>query len=117
MRVGALSSQKIATKSQSSKALAQRRRGTIWALISIIFSTWLCVTSDAAAQNCTITAEAANRGAGVTATSVAVAANIAADVTAANTAFLTQSTVFVGASGNQQSDQPGGGVWSRAVGG
>src|SRR6516165_297539 len=118
MPVGALGSKENATKSPHSKALAHRRRSAIWALIGIMSLTWLCLTPDvAAAQNCTISTDAANNGAGVTATSVAVAANIAATVAAANTAFLTQSTAFVSAPGNPQPDQPGGGVWSRAVGG
>lgn len=34
-----------------------------------------------------------------------------------NTAFLTQSTAFVSAPGNPQPDQPGGGVWTRGIGG
>lgn len=34
-----------------------------------------------------------------------------------NTAFLTQSTAFVGAPGNPQSDQSAGGVWVRGIGG
>jgi outer membrane autotransporter protein len=53
----------------------------------------------------------------VVAASTAVAANLAANITAANTAFLTQSSAFVGAPVNPQPDQPGAGVWTRAVGG
>lgn len=34
-----------------------------------------------------------------------------------NTAFLTQSSAFVSAPGNPQPDQPGGGIWTRGVGG
>ncbi len=37
--------------------------------------------------------------------------------TTANTAFLTQSTAFVGAPANPQPGQKGGGVWGRAIGG
>lgn len=38
-------------------------------------------------------------------------------INAANTAFLTQSTAFVGAPGNPAPDQEGGGVWVRGIGG
>jgi outer membrane autotransporter protein len=34
-----------------------------------------------------------------------------------NTAFLTQSTAFVGAPGNPRPNQEGGGIWSRGIGG
>jgi len=118
MPVGAVGSKENATQPRRPKPAAPGRRSAIWALIGIISATWLCVTPDvAAAQKCIISADAANNGAGVTATSVAVAANIAANVFSANTAFLTQSTAFVSAPGNPQPDQPGGGVWGRAVGG
>jgi opacity protein-like surface antigen len=77
----------------------------------------LFVLSGAEAQNCQALGSAAPNGAGVVAASSAVAANLAAVIAAANTAFLTQSTAFVGAPVNPQADQPGGGVWTRAVGG
>jgi opacity protein-like surface antigen len=47
--------------------------------------------------------------------STSVAANVAANIAAANTAFLTQSTAFVGAPGNPQPDQQGAGIWTRGV--
>lgn len=34
-----------------------------------------------------------------------------------NTAFLTQTTGFIGAPANPAADQPGGGVWARGIGG
>src|SRR5262249_57255394 len=34
-----------------------------------------------------------------------------------NTAFLTQSSAFIGSPPNPQPDQPGGGVWARGIGG
>jgi len=38
-------------------------------------------------------------------------------INASNTAFLTQSTAFVGAPANPAPDQEGGGVWVRGIGG
>src|SRR5215470_15929491 len=49
-----------------------------------------------------------------------VSASVNALVTSintANTAFLTQSSAFVGSPANPQPDQEGGGVWARGVGG
>jgi opacity protein-like surface antigen len=40
-----------------------------------------------------------------------------ASINSVNTAFLTQSTAFVGSPANPQPDQLGGGVWARGVGG
>ena len=42
---------------------------------------------------------------------------ITSAITTSNTAFLTQSTAFVGAPGNPKPNQQGGGVWGRAIGG
>jgi opacity protein-like surface antigen len=42
---------------------------------------------------------------------------VAAAIHSANTAFLAQSTAFVGAPPNPTPDQPGGGIWARGVGG
>ena len=38
-------------------------------------------------------------------------------INASNTAFLTQSTAFVGAPGNPRPNQEGGGIWVRGIGG
>jgi opacity protein-like surface antigen len=49
-----------------------------------------------------------------------VSASVGALVTSinsVNTAFLTQSSAFVGSPANPQPDQQGGGVWARGVGG
>jgi opacity protein-like surface antigen len=49
-----------------------------------------------------------------------VSASVNALVTSintANTAFLTQSSAFIGSPANPQPDQEGGGVWARGVGG
>src|SRR5215468_1339935 len=49
-----------------------------------------------------------------------VSASVGALVTSinsVNTAFLTQSSAFIGSPANPQPDQQGGGVWARGVGG
>jgi outer membrane autotransporter protein len=49
-----------------------------------------------------------------------VSASVGALVTSinsVNTAFLTQSSAFIGSPANPQPDQEGGGVWARGVGG
>jgi opacity protein-like surface antigen len=49
-----------------------------------------------------------------------VSASVGALVTSinsVNTAFLTQSSAFIGSPANPQPDQQGGGVWTRGVGG
>ena len=60
----------------------------------------------------------------VTQAAVAAVAGVSASVgslvssiNSANTAFLTQSTAFIGSPANPQPDQQGGGVWIRGVGG
>jgi opacity protein-like surface antigen len=42
---------------------------------------------------------------------------LATSINSANTAFLTQSSAFIGSPANPQPDQEGGGVWVRGVGG
>ncbi len=42
---------------------------------------------------------------------------LVSSINSANTAFLTQSSAFIGSPANPQPDQPGGGVWARGVGG
>jgi opacity protein-like surface antigen len=75
------------------------------------------VVSNARAQTCPTLGAVAPTGAGVVAAATAVAANAAANITAADTVFLTQSTAFIGAPPNPEPNQPGGGIWTRAVGG
>ena len=60
----------------------------------------------------------------VTQAAVAAVAGVSASVgslvssiNSANTAFLAQSSAFIGSPANPQPDQQGGGVWARGVGG
>jgi opacity protein-like surface antigen len=43
--------------------------------------------------------------------------SLVSSINAGNTAFLTQSTAFIGSPANPQPDQEGGGIWSRGIGG
>src|SRR5215831_1348267 len=43
--------------------------------------------------------------------------SLVTSINSVNTAFLSQSAAFIGSPANPQSDQEGGGVWARGVGG
>ncbi|HWX82875.1 MAG TPA: autotransporter outer membrane beta-barrel domain-containing protein [Xanthobacteraceae bacterium] len=78
----------------------------------------LCAASGAQAQNCSFAANPfipnlGSIGAGVT----AVGSMIGSSIAASSTAFLLQSSSFVGAPANPAPDQQGGGIWVRGVGG
>jgi outer membrane autotransporter protein len=47
----------------------------------------------------------------------AAVSSLISSINTLNTAFLTQSTAFVGAPGNPRPNQEGGGVWARGIGG
>ncbi len=55
-------------------------------------------------------------GAGVAGVSASVG-TLVSSINSVNTAFLTQSSAFIGSPANPQPDQQGGGVWARGVGG
>jgi hypothetical protein len=54
---------------------------------------------------------------GAIASGSASAAALVSSINSVNTAFLTQSSAFIGSPPNPQPDQQGGGVWTRSVGG
>lgn len=80
------------------------------------------VSASAAQAQCVATGAVASLGA-TTAWTPAIAsassgvATLIGSINAVNTAFLTQSSAFIGAPANPQPDQDGGGVWARGVGG
>jgi opacity protein-like surface antigen len=78
----------------------------------------LFAATGAQAQNCIVgpANNVSNLGA-IGSSPAAVSSMISSTITTASTAFLLQSTAFVGAPGNPAPDQQGGGVWVRAVGG
>lgn len=47
----------------------------------------------------------------------AAVSSLISSINTLNTAFLTQSTAFIGAPGNPRPNQEGGGVWVRGIGG
>jgi opacity protein-like surface antigen len=94
------------------------RQGRIFAAVAFAMA---CSASTAAfAQNCTTTQSGTIIGnQGILAIPAgAASAAIAGAIGNVNTAFLTQQgSAFVSAPANPVPDQPGGGVWGRAIGG
>lgn len=87
----------------------------IAAAAGIALAVSMLAASRAQAETCTVPTFPIGNVATVASIATSVAANIAANIAAANTAFLTQSSAFVGAPGNPEPDQQGGGVWTRGV--
>src|ERR1043166_1876186 len=75
----------------------------------------LFAATGAQAQNCSFGAPSSFPS--VASSAASVSSVIASTLATASTAFLLQSTAFVGAPGNPAPDQQGGGVWVRGVGG
>jgi outer membrane autotransporter protein len=95
--------------------IRSRRKG---AVAGLALAVSMFAASAAQAQNCATTPTSlvpnlAALGSGP----ASVSAMIGATITTSNTAFLLQSTVFVGSPPNPAADQQGGGIWVRGVGG
>jgi len=59
-----------------------------------------------------------NQAAGMAVANVSASVGaLVTSINSVNTAFLTQSSAFIGSPANPQPDQEGGGVWARGVGG
>jgi opacity protein-like surface antigen len=105
-----------------SKGLAcrLRKKGPILGVAAVLL---ILVSASAAQAQCTSaglstpppiwTNAAAAAVAGVSAS----VGSLVSSINTVNTAFLTQSTAFVGSPANPRPDQEGGGVWTRGVGG
>jgi len=94
------------------------RHATVIAGAALAFA--LLGASGAQAQNCAITAQSANAPSNmgfVGASPAGLSSVIASTLATSSTAFLLQSTAFIGAPSNPAPDQQGGGVWVRGVGG
>ena len=105
-----------ATLESGKSASATRRKGrgvaTGMALAASLFA-----VSGAWAQNCSLpTTTIPNLGA-LGSSPASVSSMIGGTITAAETAFLLQSTAFVGSPPNPTANQQGGGIWVRGVGG
>jgi outer membrane autotransporter protein len=78
----------------------------------------LLAASGAQAQNCVIGASAPVNNLGqIGASPASISSVVASTLSTASTAFLLQSTAFIGSPANPQPDQQGGGIWVRSVGG
>jgi opacity protein-like surface antigen len=85
--------------------------------------TLMLLCSSAAQAQC-VGEQALSAPTGLNSTVAMAVAGVSASVNAlvtsinsVNTAFLTQSSAFIGSPANPQPDQEGGGVWARGVGG
>jgi hypothetical protein len=99
--------------------LRWRGRGKAAAMsMGIAFAASLFAASGAQAQNCTIpTVQFVSNLGGIGSSPASVSSMIGSTITAASTAFLLQSTAFIGSPPNPQPDQQAGGIWVRGVGG
>jgi len=91
------------------------RHATVIAGAALAFA--LFGASGAQAQNCTTASFGPYTVGPLGASPASVSSMVATTLAAANTAFLLQSTAFIGSPQNPAPDQQGGGVWTRAVGG
>jgi opacity protein-like surface antigen len=92
-----------------------KQRNILISGLSLVLMT--SVSSVAMAQ-CTATGTAAGFAPQYAPFAVGGALNtLVSSINAANTAFLTQSTAFVGSPANPKPDQEGGGIWARGIGG
>jgi opacity protein-like surface antigen len=105
-------------ESTSRAGSPRSRGGKAAAVASVALAVSLLAAAGAQAQNCAVanTSPIPNLGA-VGASPAAVSAVIANTLATASTAFLLQSTAFIGSPSNPAPYQQGGGVWVRGVGG
>jgi outer membrane autotransporter protein len=96
---------------------ASATRGSVTAGVTLAVS--LFAASGAQAQNCvttTITPGIPNLAA-IGSSPASVSSMIGTTIATANTAFLLQSTAFIGSPANPTPGEQGGGIWVRGVGG
>jgi outer membrane autotransporter protein len=107
-----------ATVASGISAGQARRKGRgIAAATGVALAASLLGASGAQAQNCTLGPAVAGNLNTIGASPSSVGSMIGSTITTAETAFLLQSTAFVGSPGNPSPDQQGGGIWVRGVGG
>jgi outer membrane autotransporter protein len=87
-------------------------------LVGVAAAVSLFAATGAQAQNCVIggTPFVSNLGS-IGSSPASISSMIASSITTASTAFLLQSTAFIGSPANPAPEQQGGGVWVRGVGG
>jgi len=87
-------------------------------LVGVAAAVSLFAATGAHAQNCVLGPQnGITNLPSVGSSPASVSSMITSVINTASTAFLLQSTAFVGAPGNPAPDQQGGGVWVRGVGG
>lgn len=90
-------------------------------ILGVLAAAMAMSASSSAIAQCTGTGTAALLGAApINIAGVAQGAAVSSlisSINTLNTAFLTQSTAFIGAPGNPRPNQEGGGVWARGIGG
>jgi opacity protein-like surface antigen len=107
-----------ATVESGKSASAARRKGRgIAAVTGVALAASLFAASGAQAQNCPPANPLAGNVPAIAGSISGVASMINATITATSTAFLLQSSSFIGSPPNTAPDQQGGGIWVRGVGG
>jgi outer membrane autotransporter protein len=107
-----------ATVESGKSSSAARRKGRgIAAATGVALAASLFAASGAQAQNCVGGTSAISNSQGLLGSISGVASMLGASISATSTAFLLQSSSFIGSSPNPAPDQQGGGIWVRGVGG
>jgi opacity protein-like surface antigen len=105
---------RVALKIGSRRVRVNSRAAVACAVVGVS----LLAASGAQAQQACSNAFFSGRAAGgLAASPAALSAVVGSTITTASTAFLLQSTAFIGSPGNPSPYQQGGGVWARGVGG
>src|ERR1700675_1022071 len=105
-------------ESGKSSSAARRKGRGIAAATGVALAASLFAASGAQAQNCTLgPANGVSNLAPIGSSPASVSSMLGTTIAAANTAFLLQSSAFVGSPPNPAPDQQGGGIWVRGVGG
>ena len=108
-----------ATVESGKSASATRRKGRgIAVAAGVALAASLLAASGAQAQNCVLGPQNnVSNLAAIGSSPASVSSMLGTTIAAANTAFLLQSSAFVGSPPNPAPDQQGGGIWVRGVGG
>jgi opacity protein-like surface antigen len=107
-----------ATAESGKSASATRHKGRgIAAVTGVALAASLFAASGAQAQNCPPATPGTPNVNAIAGSISGVASMINASITATSTAFLLQSSSFIGSPPNPAPDQQGGGIWVRGVGG
>jgi opacity protein-like surface antigen len=105
-------------KTKGSANTTHARGCSIGAVAGVALAVSLFAASGAQAENCVLAASGGVTNLAALGSSPAsVSSMIGTTIATANTAFLLQSTAFIGSPANPAPDQQGGGIWVRGVSG